>query len=84
METLSTYEAASDQLLNKEKSNYMIPSYTPSDITDRIKEITGFIQKESPFHILVVHCILGGKELSITQNWWLSWLKRLVVGTLEF
>lgn len=50
MKTLSTYEAVSDKLINKEKSYFMIPPKTPTDITDMINIVTSFTQRDSPIN----------------------------------
>lgn len=52
MKIPSTYEAVSDQLINREKSHFMIPSKTPYITVEIIKEVTGFNQKESPIAYL--------------------------------
>ncbi|KAK6780037.1 hypothetical protein RDI58_022221 [Solanum bulbocastanum] len=46
MQTLSSYENISGQLVNKEKSHFMIYSNTFNNTTDRIKRVTGFKYKD--------------------------------------
>ncbi|KAH0633200.1 hypothetical protein KY284_035986 [Solanum tuberosum] len=60
MKTLGTYEAVSDQLINKSKSHFMIPANTPQDIISIIQEITGFSQKTSPISYLGCPLYIGG------------------------
>ncbi|XP_015160445.1 uncharacterized protein [Solanum tuberosum] len=62
METLSTYEDTSDQLINKGKSHFMVPKDTPSHIIDMIQEITGFNQSESPINYLGCPLYIGTKD----------------------
>lgn len=52
MQTLSSYETDSDQLINKDKSYFMILSNTPQDSVEMIKEVTGFTQKDCPISYL--------------------------------
>ncbi|XP_015165490.1 uncharacterized protein [Solanum tuberosum] len=63
METLSTYEDTSDQLINKGKSHFMVPKDTPSHIIDMIQEITGFNQRESPINYLGCPLYIGGQRI---------------------
>ncbi|WMV30238.1 hypothetical protein MTR67_023623 [Solanum verrucosum] len=63
MKTISTYEAVSDQLLNKNKSHFMVPSNTSSDIIVMIKETTGFSRKESPINYLGCSLYIGGQRI---------------------
>ena len=48
MKTLATYESVSDQLINKDKSHFMVPSKSPTEVINLIGEITGFTQKKAP------------------------------------
>ena len=52
MKTLATYESVSDQLINKDKSHFMVPSNAPREVINVIGEITGFTQKNSPITYL--------------------------------
>ncbi|WMV30196.1 hypothetical protein MTR67_023581 [Solanum verrucosum] len=63
METLSTYEDTSDQLINKGKSHFMVPKDTPSHLIDMIQEITGFNQRESPINYLGCPLYIGGQRI---------------------
>ncbi|XP_055807012.1 uncharacterized protein LOC129875801 [Solanum dulcamara] len=45
METLHTYEHASGQLINRDKSNFMVPSNAFNSTVRRIKKVTGFKQR---------------------------------------
>jgi len=63
MKTLGTYEAVSDQLINKSKSHFMIPANTPPDIISIIQEITGFSQKTSPISYLGCPLYIGGQRI---------------------
>ncbi|KAG5595833.1 hypothetical protein H5410_037065 [Solanum commersonii] len=61
MKTMPSYEATSDQLINKDKSHFMVPENTPSTIIELVKDITGFIQKESPINYPCCPLYIGRK-----------------------
>ncbi|WMV30189.1 hypothetical protein MTR67_023574 [Solanum verrucosum] len=63
MKTLSTYEVVSDQSINKEKSHFMVPTNTPMEIIDMVKDITGFYQKDSPISYLGCPLYTGGQRI---------------------
>ncbi|KAH0700756.1 hypothetical protein KY284_014971 [Solanum tuberosum] len=63
MKTLGTYEAVSDQLINKSKSHFMIPANTPPDIISLTQEITGFSQKTSLISYLGCPLYIGGQRI---------------------
>ncbi|KAK6780090.1 hypothetical protein RDI58_022274 [Solanum bulbocastanum] len=46
MQTLTSYEETSGQLVNREKSHFMIHTSSFHSIRDRIRRVTGFKQKE--------------------------------------
>lgn len=47
MKTLKVYEDISGQLINRDKSSFMVPSYAFRDIVNRIKRITSFSKKKA-------------------------------------
>jgi len=63
MKTLITYEQVSNQLINRDKSHFMIPVDSPQDITDIIKAETGFTQKDSPINYLGCPLYIGGQRI---------------------
>ncbi|WMV19394.1 hypothetical protein MTR67_012779 [Solanum verrucosum] len=63
MATLEEYEHTSDQLINKEKSHFMVPSNTPQDIINNIQEVTGFSQKDSPITYLGCPLYIGRQRI---------------------
>ncbi|WMV24651.1 hypothetical protein MTR67_018036 [Solanum verrucosum] len=63
MKTLSTYESVSDQLINKEKSHFMVPENTPQENIAMIREVTGFNQKVSPITYLGCPLYIGGQRI---------------------
>lgn len=63
MKTLSTYELVSDQLINRDKIHFMIPGETPQDTIDRIRDTTGFNEKESPITYLGCPLYIGKQRV---------------------
>lgn len=63
MKTLDTYEVVSDQLINRNKSYFMVPLKTLQAIVDIIKEVTDFDQKESPLTYLGCHLYIGRQRI---------------------
>ncbi|KAK4707107.1 hypothetical protein R3W88_033321 [Solanum pinnatisectum] len=63
MNTLKEYEHTSDQLINKEKSHFMIPSNTSQNIIDSIQEVTGFSKKDSPITYLGCPLYIGRQRI---------------------
>ncbi|KAK6777629.1 hypothetical protein RDI58_024347 [Solanum bulbocastanum] len=63
MSTLEEYEHTSDQLINKEKSHFMIPSNTSQNIIDRIQEVTGFSKKDRPITYLGWPLYIGRQRI---------------------
>ncbi|KAK4707019.1 hypothetical protein R3W88_033433 [Solanum pinnatisectum] len=63
MTTLEEYEHVSDQLINKEKSHFMVPTNTQQDIIDKIQEATGFSQKDSPITYLGCPLYIGRQRI---------------------
>ncbi|XP_015162434.1 uncharacterized protein [Solanum tuberosum] len=63
MDTLTEYEGTSDQLINKNKSHFMVPANTPQDIIQQIKEGTGFTQKDSPISYLGCPLYIGRQRI---------------------
>lgn len=63
MQTLSTYEGVSGQLVNRDKSHFMIPSNTPQLVIDTIKEVTGFNQQGSPMTYLSCPLYIGRQRI---------------------
>ncbi|WMV32844.1 hypothetical protein MTR67_026229 [Solanum verrucosum] len=63
MDTLGEYEHRSDQLINIEKSHFMIPDTTSINIISDIKEVTGFSQKASPITYLGCPLYIGRQRI---------------------
>lgn len=63
MKTLSTYEMVSAQLINSDKSHFMIPSNTPQQVVDTIKLVTGFNQQNSLITYLGCPLYIGGQRI---------------------
>ncbi|XP_055802719.1 uncharacterized protein LOC129871761 [Solanum dulcamara] len=63
METLHTYEHASGQLINRDKSNFMVPSNAFNSTVRRIKKVTGFKQKNSPITYLGCPLYIGRQRI---------------------
>ncbi|WMV30174.1 hypothetical protein MTR67_023559 [Solanum verrucosum] len=63
MKTISTYEAVSDQLLNKSKSHFFVPSNTNPNIIVMIKETTGCSRKKCPINYLGCPLYIGGQRI---------------------
>ncbi|WMV22614.1 hypothetical protein MTR67_015999 [Solanum verrucosum] len=68
MKTLENYEAMSDQLINKDKSHFMVTSKTSPETVDMIKNVTGdgILANYSPEvssldNTKVSHFLMGGK-----------------------
>lgn len=66
MKTLANYESVSDQLINKDKSHFMVPANSPFEVINVIGEITTLLKKAVPLHILGAPFTLVVKELFIT------------------
>lgn len=62
MKTFSTYEVVSDQLVNRDKSHFMIPSNAPAEIVE-INEVTYFTQKEITITYLCCPLYIGRHSL---------------------
>ncbi|XP_055802634.1 uncharacterized protein LOC129871697 [Solanum dulcamara] len=63
METLHTYEHALGQLINRDKSNFMVPSNAFNSTIRRIKKVTGFKQKDSPITYLGCPLYIGRQRI---------------------
>lgn len=63
MKVLSTYEGVSGQLINKSKSHFLVPSYAFRSTYDKIKRITGFIQKRDPITYLGCPLYIGRQRI---------------------
>jgi len=59
MHTLATYERTSRQLVNKAKSHFMLHSNAFRTTSDRVKNYTGFHQKEAPLIYLGCPLFVG-------------------------
>ncbi|XP_015160416.1 uncharacterized protein [Solanum tuberosum] len=59
MQTLNSYEETSGQLINRDKSHFMVHSCAFNSTRDRIKKITGFKQKEGPITYLGCPLFVG-------------------------
>lgn len=61
MNTFAAYEEVSDQLVNKEKSHFMLSSKTPPGIVYLIHSVPGFSKKkDSPISYLGCSLYIGG------------------------
>ena len=63
--TLKEYENISGQLINGDKSHFMLHSNAFNSTTDRIKRLTGFTQKQGPITYLGCLYLLAGLGISI-------------------
>ncbi|KAK6777627.1 hypothetical protein RDI58_024345 [Solanum bulbocastanum] len=63
MKSLGEYESTSGQLINKEKSHFMIPDNTAQNIMDTIQEVTGFSKKDSPISYLGCPLYIGRQRI---------------------
>lgn len=82
MKTLITYELVSDQLINRDKSHFMLPRDSSQTISKMIKEETGFSKNDSPINYLGCPLYTGGQRIiyysSLVDkivkriNWWQS------------
>ncbi|WMV50074.1 hypothetical protein MTR67_043459 [Solanum verrucosum] len=63
MKTLTTYEQVSDQLINRDKSHFMLPVDCHQDIAEMIKEESGFTQKDNPISYLGCPLYIGGQRI---------------------
>ncbi|KAK6780086.1 hypothetical protein RDI58_022270 [Solanum bulbocastanum] len=63
MSTLEVYEHVSDQLINKEKSHFIVPTNTTQDIIDKIQKVTGFSLKDSPITYLGCPLYIGRQRI---------------------
>ncbi|WMV08983.1 hypothetical protein MTR67_002368 [Solanum verrucosum] len=59
MDTLGEYEHAFDQLINREKSHFMVHDTAPLDISSVIKKATGFSQNAIPITYLGYPLYIG-------------------------
>ncbi|XP_015159877.1 uncharacterized protein [Solanum tuberosum] len=64
MYTLNIYEETSGQLVNKDKSHFMVHSNAFNSTRDRIKRITGFKQKEGPITYLGCPLYIGRPRIT--------------------
>ena len=65
MTTLREYENTSGQLINGDKSHFMLHSNAFNSTRDRIKRLTSFKQKQGPLTYLGFPLFVGGLEMSI-------------------
>lgn len=64
MNTLSEYEAVSGQLINRDKSHFMLPSSAFRLTVARVRSVTGFNQKQSPITYLGCPLYIGRQRIS--------------------
>ncbi|XP_049386038.1 uncharacterized protein LOC125850211 [Solanum stenotomum] len=62
MKTLTTYEQVSNQLINRDKSHFMLPVDSPQGIAEMLNEEAGFTQKDSPINYLGCPLYIGGQR----------------------
>lgn len=84
MKTLATYESVSDQLINKDKSHFMVPSNAPIEVINVIVEITGFTQKNSPITYLGCPLYIGGQKIIYYSDLVAKITKRITDGNQGF
>ncbi|KAK6789568.1 hypothetical protein RDI58_013368 [Solanum bulbocastanum] len=63
MKTLATYERVSGQLINKDKSHFLLHPNALKTTNDRIKKYTGFHQKHGPITYLGCSFFIGRPKL---------------------
>lgn len=63
MNTHSTYKAMFDQLVNKEKSHFMVTTNTSQNTIELISNVTGFSKKDSPITYLGCPLNIGGQKI---------------------
>lgn len=63
MKVLSVYESNSGQLINKSKSHFIVPPHVFKRSVDRVKSITGFLQKKAPFTYLGCPLYIGRQRI---------------------
>ncbi|XP_055824348.1 uncharacterized protein LOC129892832 [Solanum dulcamara] len=63
METLHTYESVSGQLINRDKSSFVVPSNAFRYTVKRIKKVTGFKQKSIPITYLGYRLYIGRQKI---------------------
>ncbi|XP_055824261.1 uncharacterized protein LOC129892709 [Solanum dulcamara] len=61
--TLKVYETTSGQLINKDKSQFMLPLNTNPDVIDRISRITGFKWTHGPITYLGCPLYIGRQRI---------------------
>ncbi|WMV30193.1 hypothetical protein MTR67_023578 [Solanum verrucosum] len=61
------YEHTSNQLINEEKSQFMVPANTSHDIINNIQEVTRFSQKDSPITYLGCPLYIGRQRIIYSQ-----------------
>ncbi|WMV46066.1 hypothetical protein MTR67_039451 [Solanum verrucosum] len=62
MKTLTTYEQVSNQLINRDKSHFMLHVDSPQGIAEMLKEEAGFTQKDNPINYLGCPLYIGGQR----------------------
>jgi len=71
---MQMYETTSGQLMNKEKSQLLIPEKTPPDIIERTKAITGFSHTFGPITYLGCPLYISHQKIIYFTSWWLKLL----------
>ncbi|XP_055814558.1 uncharacterized protein LOC129884254 [Solanum dulcamara] len=64
MDTLHTYESTSGQLINRDKSHFMVPSNAFNSTVRRIKRVTGFKKMTSPITYLGCPLYIGRQKIN--------------------
>ncbi|XP_049371945.1 uncharacterized protein LOC125836786 [Solanum verrucosum] len=62
-EDLTTYEQVSNQLINRDKSHFMLHVDSPQGIAEMLKEEAGFRQKDNPINYLGCPLYIGGQRI---------------------
>ena len=63
MKVIEDYEGVSDQMVNKDKSFFMVTDKTSQEIIENIKMVTGFTRKNSPINYLGCPLYIGGQRI---------------------
>lgn len=84
MNTLAAYEEVFDQLVNKDKSHFMVTSNTAPYVCDLSSMVTGFTKKESPINYLGCPLYIGGQRIVYYSDIVDKVIKKSEVGIPEF
>lgn len=63
MKVLCSYKEVPEQLINKSKSYFIIPSYAFKSTANRVKAVIGFVQTSDPFTYLGYPIYIGRQRV---------------------